>query len=190
MIDSDSSPAPESFLESAPESSLEISENLVVVPIASDPDLNSREDRPPIPPDFSACIESLGLTRVQRHLFLCADQTAAKCCDKEAGLQTWDYLKRRLKELGLDRPTEAAPFCIHRTKANCLRVCQHGPILLIYPDGVWYYGVTPDVMEQILQSHIIGQQVVSEHVLVVQQPLLQEAKTGLASFETNTDDSL
>jgi (2Fe-2S) ferredoxin len=113
-----------------------------------------------------SCATTLGLHQIQRHLFLCADQTKPKCCSLEAGLATWNYLKRRLKELGLDQPTAERSGCIFRTKANCLRVCQQGPVLLVYPDGVWYHSVTPDVMETILQEHILNNQVVEAFAFV------------------------
>src|SRR5512147_1276686 len=71
-------------------------------------------------------IQTLGLKQIQRHLFLCADQTKPKCCPKSVSLEAWDYLKRRLNELGLDQPTPELPDCIFRTKANCLRVCTAG----------------------------------------------------------------
>ena len=113
---------------------------------------------------LSQMVESLGLNHIQRHLFLCADQTKPKCCSKAAGIEAWDYLKRRLKELALDQVTEANPHCIFRTKANCLRVCCDGPILLIYPDGVWYRNATPDVIERVIQEHLIGNTIVEEYV--------------------------
>lgn len=120
-----------------------------------------------------AVADSLGIGRGQRHVFLCAQQTKPKCAGYEETTEVWKFLKRRLRELGLEAKAlaedpEAA--CVHRSKVDCLRVCVDGPIAVVYPDGTWYHSVTTEAMERILQEHVIGGRAV-EDLLIRSAPL-------------------
>jgi (2Fe-2S) ferredoxin len=107
----------------------------------------------------------LGVDRIQRHIFLCADQTKPKCCSREDSLESWDYLKGRLKVLEL-----SGGGGVFRTKANCLQICERGPIAVVYPEGAWYHSCTPQVLERIIQEHLIEGRIVEDN-LILRHPL-------------------
>ena len=105
-----------------------------------------------------------------RHILLCADQSKPKCAARDVTLEAWQRLKDGIDEFGLARGEN----CVFRSKVNCLRVCERGPIAVVYPDGVWYHSVSGEVLERILVEHLQGGRPVEEYVFA-RNPLAMPA---------------
>ena len=128
---------------------------------------------------LTAIATSLSIGAATRHVFLCAEQTTPRCSTHAESSAVWKHLKRRLKESGLTSPPppwqgspDAGPVepgtgTVLRTKADCLRICEQGPIAVVYPEGVWYRGVTIPVIDRIVDEHLVGGRLVAEHVFAV-----------------------
>ncbi|MCC6420935.1 MAG: hypothetical protein IT429_22090 [Gemmataceae bacterium] len=107
--------------------------------------------------ELKAVAAKLGVGGYRRHVFLC---TGPSCCTPEQGLEAWEVLKKTLKERGL----LSGPNACYRTKVGCLRICQDGPTMVVYPEGTWYHGMSAAQIPQFVQQHLVEGRPVEEWV--------------------------
>jgi (2Fe-2S) ferredoxin len=105
--------------------------------------------------ELQAAVQKHGIGGYTRHVFLC---TGPSCCTPETGLAAWEALKQALKDKGL----VSGPDACYRTKVGCLRICCHGPTMVVYPEGTWYHGMTPERIPRFVEQHLVEGQPIAE----------------------------
>lgn len=103
--------------------------------------------------------KSLKIGDYTRHVFLCIGPSS---CSDNAGDAAWKKLKDLLKERKLS--LSSGPAACYRTKVQCLRVCKGGPILVVYPEGFWYQGMTEDRIERFVEEQIVQGKAIDEWI--------------------------
>lgn len=106
---------------------------------------------------LQAAAQKLDIGHYERHVFLC---TGPSCCTPEVGLAAWEVLKKEIKEKALG----GGPHACQRTKVGCLRICCHGPTMLVYPEGTWYHGMTAERIPRFVQEHLVEEKPVKEWI--------------------------
>jgi (2Fe-2S) ferredoxin len=105
------------------------------------------------------------MPKFEQHIFICTNQRPPEnprgCCDAD-GLGSLQLLfKKELAARGLKTAVRA-------NKAGCLDQCEHGPTVVVYPEAIWYGGVKPEDVAEIVESHIVNQTPVTRLMLADQ----------------------
>ena len=108
---------------------------------------------------LEAIARKLMIGEYHRHVFLCIGDA---CCSADAGAKSWEVLKNELKRRNLSLST--GPAACYRTKVQCLRVCVSGPILVVYPEGTWYHGMTAERIPEFVESHLVNGQPIEDWI--------------------------
>lgn len=116
--------------------------------------------------ELQAAASKVGVGQYQRHVFLC---TGPSCCTPETGLEAWEALKKQLKDSGVTS--------CYRTKVGCLRICCHGPTMVVYPEGTWYSGMTAERIPRFVEEHVKAGRAIEEWIFA-RNPLEASSGTG------------